>query len=322
MTSPQPPRYPDRYVTGSGRLEFGDVLFAVGVFDDVPSALVAEAAAIDLINGSALDLCFRGSIIAAQSDFTEAGQPLDASYPASIFTLSSGIGAHVVSGVNATAAELDVQVHTLRRDNVVGFLVTGVSNDTELFEAIPELLCTFEQRLDGSQGPASSECLASVAAFAAQADEQPPSVVASGDSGNSTPGDTAAPPTDGTATPPPNNTDDSDDVNPGGRIAGGTVPAVLIHPDGPGGWTSAETTDGWLYQTGFNVNTGTTSDVLDFYQSAFASLGAQTVTVRTETPIGGRLSATGPGGEGTIEILKPLGSNNKSISGSFLQRHN
>ena len=34
-------------------LEFEDVLFAVGVFDDVPSALFAKAAAaIDLINGN------------------------------------------------------------------------------------------------------------------------------------------------------------------------------------------------------------------------------------------------------------------------------
>lgn len=104
----------------------------------------------------------------------------------------------------------------------------------------------------------------------------------------------------------------------GNSAVSGAIPAALIHPDGPGGWTSMPTSEGTLFKAGFSLDPNSNiEEVLDFYVDAFASLGAPSVTSRLVTPISGEVEASGPGGRGSVQIFAAPGI--IGLQANFLQ---
>ncbi|MCZ6545581.1 MAG: hypothetical protein O6913_07750, partial [Chloroflexi bacterium] len=102
--------------------------------------------------------------------------------------------------------------------------------------------------------------------------------------------------------------DGGGNADSGNGAVSSAIPAALIHPDGPGGWTSTPTPEGTLFKAGFSLDPNSDiEEVLDFYVDAFASLGAPTVTSRLVTPISGEVEASGPGGRGSVQIFAAPG---------------
>ena len=293
--------------SGAG-FDFGRLITGIAIYDSVADATTVFDNARDALNSGALLACFAGGITEAEAAAAAVGASVSSAFGDPDFLLQGAAGqqAHIEAGAAGIGVNVDMQIHTFQRANVVALFATVISNDAALVAAIPQILCTFEQRALGSSGPGGQDCL-----------ESPATSAPAAGSDNGTPA--PPPPSDdddgGTpSTPPP-----SDDGNGdgGARVGDHPIPPALLFRTGPGAWTAQENAEGVRFFALFNVDDDVAA-ILNFYQGAFASLGAPNITVREETPFTGLLTSTGSAGRGRVEVIGAT-SSTKSVNVEFLQ---
>ncbi len=280
--------------TGSG-FDFARILMGVSVFPTEAEAIATARTAQSFIDGP-LQLCFASGVTEAQNAAAQDGVPLQTSLGAAAISLQDAhsLQGHAEGGAAGIFVIVDLQVHSFQRGNVVGLVSTVISGDQALVDEIPQILCSFEARILGTS---PGDCDLSLAA------------VGGGGVEANTDSDDAAVSTDPTS---------DDSAGEGGRLALAPVPPALIYPTGAGGWFAEKVPEGTRFVAGFNVPDDSVDDILNFYQAAFASLGAGTVTARDVTPASGFLEAKGASGQGTIQVIGTP-SSTKAIQGAFVQ---
>ena len=280
--------------------------FAAAVFASPGDASVFFAAIEGVVEGG-LRICFLDAIVEARVRAAAQGVQLETRFgePGFVLLQSAALEAHAESTIALVDLAANLQLHVVQRGPTVAVFVSVVANDDDLLGAIPQILAEFDRRLGGS-------------GEAAPVVANPPASEDSGDSGAADDGGgTSADSGDtGGDTGTSGDSGGGGDDDPGARV-GGAIPPALVHPDGPGGWTSEPASEGTLYTAGFNVDSQSVEEILNFYQNAFASLGAPTVTTRQVTPFSGELRASGPGGRGTARIIASSGT--RAVQAEFLQ---
>ena len=148
--------------TGGG-FNFGRIMTGVAVFNSVADADRAFANSRDVLSGAQIAACFASGVAEAQSEAQRVAASLNASLGDPDFLLQGAAGqqAHIEGGAAGISINVDLQIHTFQRANVVALFSTVISNDAALVAAIPQILCTFEQRVLGSSCPGGQECLES-----------------------------------------------------------------------------------------------------------------------------------------------------------------